>query len=104
MIQNTFTVLSFNTQSLTAKVTDIILFIDELRTHNCYVDVINFQETWVTDNTYFADFNISGYTVYVQPATCSTHSGLITYIKTYLQSIKLILYPSKFTNMGRNVY
>ena len=90
MIQNTFTVLSFNTQSLTAKVTDIILFIDELRTHNCYVDVINFQETWVTDNTYFADFNISGYTMYVQPATCSTHSGLITYIKTYLQSIKLI--------------
>ena len=92
MIQNTqtFTVLSLNTQSLPAKFTDITLFIDELRTHNCYVDVINFQETWITDNTYFADFNISGYTMYVQPATCSTHSGLITYIKTYLQSTKLI--------------
>ena len=54
------------------------------------MDVINFQETWITDKTYFADFNISGYTVYVQPATCSTHSGLITYIKTSLQSTKLI--------------
>ena len=54
------------------------------------MDVINFQETWITDNTYFADFNISGYTMYRQPATCSTHSGLITYIKTSLQSTKLI--------------
>ena len=42
MLQNTqtFTVLSLNTQSLPAKFTDITLFIDELRTHNCYVDVI----------------------------------------------------------------
>ena len=92
MIQNTltFTVLSLNTQSLPAKYTDITLFIDKLRTHNCYVDVINFQDTWITNNTYFADFNISGYTMYVQPATCSAHSGLITYIKTSLQSTKLI--------------
>ena len=60
------------------------------RTHNCYVDVINFQETWIRDNTYYADFNISGYTMYIQQATCSTHSGLITYIKTSLQSTKLI--------------
>ena len=92
MLQNTqtFIVLSLNTQSLSTKFTDITLFIDELRTHNCYVDVINFQETWITDNAYYADFNISGYTKYVQPATCSTHSGLITYIKTSLQSTKLI--------------
>ena len=92
MLQNTqtFTVLSLNTQSLSAKFTDITLFIDELRTHNCYVDVINFQETWITDNTYYADIHVSGYTMYVQSATCSTHSGLITYIKTSLQSTKLI--------------
>ena len=91
MLQNThtFTILSLNTQSLSATFTDITLFIDELWTHNCYVDVINFQETWITDNTYYADFNISGYTMYVQRATCSTHSGLITYITTYLQSTKL---------------
>ena len=86
MLQNTktFTVLSLNTQLLPAKFTDITLFIDELRTHNCYVDVINFQETWITNNTNYADFNIYGYTMYVQPSTCSTHSGLITYIKTSL--------------------
>ena len=91
MLQNTqtFTVLSLNTQSLPAKFTDITLLIDELRTHNCYVDVINFQETWFTDNTYYAYLNISGYTMYVQPATCSTHSGLITYIKNSLQSTRL---------------
>ena len=57
-----FTVLSLNTQSLPAKFTDITLFIDELRTHNCYVDVINFQETWTTENIYYADFNSSDYT------------------------------------------
>ena len=81
--------LSLNTQSLPAKFTEITLFIDELRTHNCYLDVINLQETWITDNTYYADIHISGYKMYVQPATCFTHSGQITYIKTSLQSTKL---------------
>ena len=65
MIQNTqtSTILSLNTQSLHTKVTDITLFIDELRTHNCYMDVINLQYTWITDNTSYSDFNISGYTM-----------------------------------------
>ena len=92
MIQNTqtFTVLSLNTQSLPAKFTDITLFIDELRTHNCYVDVITFKKLGLQIILILLTSISSGYTMYVQPATCSTHSGLITYIKTSLQSTKLI--------------
>ena len=44
--------------------------------------------------------NFSGYKMYVQPATCSTHSGLITYIKTYLQSTTL----TEFTHQNSQTW
>ena len=75
VIQNiqTFSVLSLNTQLLPAKFTDITLFIDELRTHNCYVDVINFKETWITDNTY------SNMRTSISLATQCTYKRLLVY-------------------------
>ena len=38
---------SLNSQSLMAKFTDITLFIDDLLKHNCYIDVIHLQETYI---------------------------------------------------------
>ena len=62
MIKNTqtFTVLSLNTQSLPAKFTDITYLLMNYGHITVMLDVINFQET---DTTYYADFNISGYTM-----------------------------------------
>ena len=64
-------------QSLPANFTDITLFIYDFLKHNCYVDALNLQETWITNHTYYANFDIPGYKIYVQPVICSMHSGLI---------------------------
>ena len=55
-----------------------------LLTHNCHIDVINLQETWQSNDTYYNDITLPGYDMYFQPAICSTHGGLITYIKSSL--------------------
>ena len=83
-----FSVLSVNTQSLPAKFTDITLFVDGFLKHNCYVDVIHLQDSWITNHT-CANFDIPDIKIYIQPAICSTHSGLITYVKTSFLSTKL---------------
>ena len=58
-------------------------FINYLLTHNCHIDVINLQETWQCNNTYYNDLTLPGYNIkYFQPVICTTHGGLITYIKS----------------------
>ena len=88
ILQNktTFTVISLNCQSIAAKFDELKYFIEDLMTHNCYIDVINLQETWQGSDTYYNDFTLHGYDLYFQPAICSTHGGLITYVKTSLTS------------------
>ena len=87
--KKTFTVMSLNCQSVASKFDDLKIFIDEMITHNCYIDVINLQETWLGDSSYYADFTIPGYDLYMQPYTCTSHGGLITYIKSSLKVTQL---------------
>ena len=48
-----------------------------MMTHNCFVDVINLQETRLGDSSYYTDFTIPGYDLYVmQPLTCTPNGGL----------------------------
>ena len=84
--KTTFTVISLNCQSIASKFDDLKYFIEDLMTHNCYIDVINLQETWQGGDSYYHDFTLPGYYMYFQPAICSTHGGLITYVKTSLKS------------------
>ena len=53
--------MSLNCESVAAKFDELNFFIDEMVTHNCYVDVINLQETWLGDSSYYIDFTIPGY-------------------------------------------
>ena len=87
--KKTFTVMSLNCQSVASKFDEVKIFIDEMMTHNCYIDVINLQETWLGDSSYYADFTIPGYDLYMQPHTCTPHGGLITYIKSSLKVTQL---------------
>ena len=48
-----------------------------LLTHNCHINVINLPETWQSNATYYNDFTLPSYNMYLQPAICSTHGGLI---------------------------
>ena len=53
--------------------------------HHCYVDVINLQETWLCDSSYYDDFKLPGYDLYMQPYVCTRHGGLISYFKSSLK-------------------
>ena len=65
--KTTFTVLSLNCQSISSKFEEFKLFINDLMDHHCYVDVINLQETWLCDSSYYDDFKLPGYDLYMQP-------------------------------------
>ena len=84
--KTTFSVISLNGQSIASKFDEFQYFIDYLLAHNCHIDVTNLQETWQSNDTYYNDFTLPGYNMYFQPAICSTHGGLITYIKSSLNS------------------
>ena len=83
--KTTFTVLRLNCQSISSKFEEFKLFINDLMDHHCYVDVINLQETWLCDSSYYDDFKLPGYDLYMQPYVCTRHGGLITYFKLSLK-------------------
>ena len=83
--KTTFTVLSLNCQSISSKFEEFKLFINDLMDHHCYVDVINLQETWLCDSSYYDDFKLPGYDLYMQPHICTPHGRLITYFKSSLK-------------------
>ena len=84
--KTTFSVISLNCQSIASKFDEFQYFNDYLLSHNCHIDVINLQETWQSNDTYYNDFTVPGYNMYFQHAICTTHGGLITYIKSSLNS------------------
>ena len=96
--KKTFTVMSLNCQSVASKFDELKFFIDEMMTHNCYVDVINLQESWPGGSSYYTDFTIPGYDLYMQPYTCTPYGGLITCIKFPLKvtQLKTVYQRSKF--------
>ena len=86
LLQNktTFSVISLNCQSITSKFDEFQYCINYLLTQNCQIYVINLQETWQSNDTYYNDFTLPGYNMYFQTVICSTHGGLITYIRSSL--------------------
>ena len=74
--------MSLNCRSISAKFDEFKLFVDDLMNHNCNVDIINLQESWLSDSAYYNDFIIPGYDLHMQPYIYTLHGGLITYIKS----------------------
>ena len=71
--QTTFSVISRNCQSIASKFDEFKYFMNYESTHNCHIDVINLQETWQSNDTFYNDFTLPGYNMYFQSAICSTH-------------------------------
>ena len=76
-----FSVLSLNTQSINAKIDELLIMLTTIREQNIQFDAICIQETWL-DSTSDASFvQIPGYNCISQGKYCSGHGGLITYVK-----------------------
>ena len=67
LLQNktTFYVISLN---------EFQYFMNYLLTNNCHIDVINLQETWKSNDTYYNDFTLPGYNMYFMLAYAYAYS------------------------------
>ncbi len=88
---NPLTIMTLNCQSLTAHSDILLILLEKMKLAKCKFDFICLQETWLDQHSDFNQFNIDGYNLYYQPATCSSHTGLITYVNASLQVTQLQL-------------
>ena len=81
--------LSLNAQCLPAKYDKIKIALEHWIDEQLEFCSLNFQESWLLANDQgnvdTTQYEFSGYNSYAAGATCSSHGGVITYIKEYLQ-------------------
>ena len=82
---DSFSILSLNCQSLNAKFDQLInITVQQLRSEGHEFKVICLQETWLSDDSETALFQIQGYNLVQHGKQCSAHGGLAIYISTKL--------------------
>ena len=81
---DSFSILSLNCQSLNAKFDQINIKVQQLRSEGHEFKVICLQETWLSDDSETALFQIQGYNLVQHGKQCSAHGGLAIYISTKL--------------------
>ena len=93
--KNNLSFLTLNSQSIAAKQDKIKVMLEHF---SCDKDTefsaLCFQETWRKANNEgevdFSDIHFNGYTPYATGAKCSSHGGVVTYVKNNMQvEIKL---------------
>ena len=77
-----FIVLSLNVQSILAKFSSLDVMLDILNEQHIYPDILLLQESWMKNDDLLHLIQIEGYTCINQGYKCSTHGGLITYVKS----------------------
>ena len=85
------TIMTLNCCSLAANHDSILILIEKMARMNCYIDILCLQETWLSEHSDYKQYNIDGYDLFYQPAVCSSHTGLITYVRSTLQATPLSL-------------
>ena len=90
--QQSFTIFSLNCQSLNAKFDQLQILMKRLESENIHLSAICLQETWISQNSNDALFNLTGYNFIYQPAICSSHSGTAIYLHENYEHVMLPLY------------
>ncbi len=78
--KNKFIIFSTNIQSINAKIDELKLFIDSLKTFNFMFSAICIQESWVSEGDCTSLIQLEGYECISQGKTCSSKGGLIIYL------------------------
>ena len=81
-----FNVISLNAQSINAKFDSLLMFLEVARQQNIMLHVICIHETWLDEKSDLSLYQIEGYTCISQCKRCSSHGGLITYVKSQLNT------------------
>ena len=94
-----FYILSINIQSIGAKFNNLLAFIEILNKNGIQIDIINLQETWLSQ-TWLDDQNnsqlyaIPGFKLLFQGKVCCAHGGLFTYIRDIYDATLRPLYKT----------
>ena len=85
--------ISLNAQSILAKFGNFEVMLNVLNDQNIWPDVILIQESWLKNDDFIHMVQIEGYTCINQGYKCSSHGGLITYIKSKFSTKILNICP-----------
>jgi hypothetical protein len=77
---NCFSILSTNIQSLNAKMDELTIFINDLKTQNFEFSAICLQESWLSDNDPINHLSLDNYVLINQGKSCSSKGGVAIYL------------------------
>ena len=88
---NPVAILSLNCQSISSKFDDILILVEKVYQRNQNIDILCIQESWLDEHSHYSQYNIDGYDMYYQSSVCSSHTGLIIYVRSEYQVKQLNL-------------
>ena len=88
---NPVAILSLNCQSISSKFDDILILVEKVYQRNQNTDILCIQESWLGEHSHYSQYNIDGYDMYYQSSVCSSHTGLIIYVRSEYQVKQLNL-------------
>ena len=88
---NPVAILSLNCQSISSKFDDILILVEKVYQRNQNIDILCIQESWLGEHSHYSQYNIDGYDMYYQSSVCSSHTGLIIYVRSEYQVKQLNL-------------
>ena len=110
---NPVAILSLNCQSISSKFDDILILVKKVYQRNQNIDILCIQESWLGEHSHYSQYNIDGYDMYYQSSVCSSHTGLIIYVRSEYQVKQLnlrnssVLWESLFLEVtladGKNI-
>ncbi len=77
--KNTFTIFSTNRQSINAKIVELRLSIEHLKTFNFMLSVICIQESWLSEGADTSLIQLEWYKCIPQGKCCNSKGGLTLY-------------------------
>ncbi len=83
--KNKFTILSTNIQSINAKIDELRLFVENLKTFNFMFSAICVQESWLAEGNDISLIQLEGYECIPQGKACSSKGGLIIYLHEHFK-------------------
>lgn len=100
-MKNDLSIFSLNVQSLNAKYDKLKVVLDNWATdHNFNFSILNFQESWLAADSQgdvdTSNLELNGYSAFATGAKCSTHGGVISYVKESLQAEVKLKFNSRF--------
>ena len=89
-----FSILSLNCQSLNAKIDQINIKLQQLKSNGHEFSAICLQETWLSEDSDISLLEIDGYTFIPQGKICSAHGGLAIYLSSKYRFKSINMYEN----------